>query len=78
MIDDAEYRRLQQVAKRKQMTISEWARHALRVAAAEEPTGSGDKKLAVIRAAARRAAPTADIEQMLAEIESGYVPKASR
>jgi hypothetical protein len=30
------------------------------------------RKLAAIRAAARHSFPTADIEQMLAEIESGY------
>jgi len=32
-----------------------------------------DRKVQAIRAAARHAFPTADVEQMLAEIEGGYL-----
>ena len=46
--------------------------HTLDLACRREPESGADKKLAVIRAAARSAYPSADIDQMLAEIESGY------
>ncbi len=54
------------------MTVAEWVRQALRAAYRKEPTGNPDKKLAVVRAAALNSYPTADIDQMLAEISSGY------
>jgi hypothetical protein len=37
-----------------------------------EPVGDSGKKLDIVRAAARHRYPTADIDQMIAEIESGY------
>ncbi len=67
--DVGEYRRL---ATRDGLTLSEWVRQKLRRAARDEPSGSVDRKLAAIRAAARHHFPTADIDQMLREIESGY------
>ena len=53
--------------------MSEWVRRALREARTESTTGDPARKLAVIRAAASHDFPTAELEQMLAEIESGYV-----
>ena len=72
LIDDAEYRRIQRIARRRGLTLSEWVRHALRAAYREEPLGDRDKKLAVVRAAAAHELPTADIDQMLAEITAGH------
>jgi hypothetical protein len=54
------------------MTTAEWVRQALRTAQRQTPGGDVKKRLQVVRAAARHAFPTADVEQMLAEIESGY------
>ncbi len=54
------------------MSIAEWVRQALAAARRGEPASGIDKKLAAIRAAARFDYPTADIDQMLAEIEEGY------
>ncbi len=68
-VEVGEYRRL---ATRDGLTLSEWVRQKLRLAAREAPSGSVDRKLAAIRAAARHDFPTADIDQMLREIESGY------
>ena len=68
-VEVGEYRRL---ATRDGLTLSEWVRRKLRVAARETPSGSVDRKLAAIRTAARHDFPTADIDQMLREIESGY------
>ena len=38
----------------------------------KEPLDGREKKLAAVRAAAQHAYPTADIDQMLDEISSGY------
>ncbi len=72
LLDDREYQRLQRIAKRHHMTLAEWVRQALRAAAREEPEGDPGKKLAVVREAATHGYPTADIGQMLQEIEAGY------
>jgi hypothetical protein len=53
------------------MTSSEWVRQALRKARRAEPVGDVNKKLAVVRRAVGYAYPTADADQMLAEIERG-------
>lgn len=53
--------------------MSEWVRQALRGACRSEPKMSAAKKMAAFRAAMRHSFPTADIDQMLAEIESGYL-----
>jgi len=72
LLDEAEYRRIQRVARRKGLTLAEWVRQALRVAFRDEPLGDRDKKLAAVRAAASFEFPTADIDRMLDEISLGY------
>jgi len=57
----------------KKLTVAEWVRQTLRDGYSQEPSGDRDKKLAVVRAAARYAFPAPDIEQMLNEIEGGYL-----
>ena len=74
-MQDREFRKFQGFAKRKGMTLAEWVRQTLRKAGDEEPTGSVEKKLSAVRAAARHSFPAPDIETMLSEIESGYGPK---
>jgi hypothetical protein len=59
------------------MSIAEWVREALAVARRQEPLGNLSQKLEAIRAASRHSFPTADIDTMLAEIESGYLGKRS-
>lgn len=54
------------------MTLSEWVRRKLRRARRAEPSERIDRKLAAIRAAVRHEFPTADIDRMLSQIESGY------
>jgi hypothetical protein len=72
LIDDAEYRRIQRVARRNGMTLAEWVRQALRTAFRNEPLGDRDKKLAAVRAATAFDFPTGDIDRMLDEISQGY------
>ena len=71
-MDEAELREYRRLAKREGLTLAEWVRQRLRRARREEPLTETSRKLAAIRAAAAHAFPTADIDQMLAEIESGY------
>jgi transposase-like protein len=73
LFEDDEFAEIRRVAKRHRMTVAEWVRQALRRARRDEPIADPRKKLAAVREAARGDYPTADIEQMLAEIESGYL-----
>ena len=73
IVDDSEYRDLQRVARRHKLTVSEWVRRAIRELALREPVQSPDRKLGMVREAARGSYPTADIEDMLKDIERGYL-----
>ena len=75
---DKELAEIQQSARRQQMTTAEWVRQALRAARRAKSSVAPRKKLEVIRAAARHAFPSPDIEQMLTEIERGYLGESSR
>jgi hypothetical protein len=72
LLDEAELRELRETARRHGVPVSEWVRRALREARRREPRGNIDAKLRAVRAAASHEGPTADIDQMLAEIERGY------
>jgi hypothetical protein len=72
ILQDPEYREIQRIARSRRMSIAEWVRQALQAAKREEPLGDVSKKLEALRAAAKLEFPTADIEQMLTEIEQGY------
>lgn len=78
LLEDDEFAEIREVAKRHRMTVAEWVRQALRRARRDEPAGAPEKKLAAIRAAATGAFPTADIDQMLGEIEGGYLQDHDR
>lgn len=73
--DDTEYRDLVRAARKSGLTMSQWVREALRAARRLEPERDAGKKLSAVREAARHSYATADIDQMLAEIESGYIGK---
>jgi hypothetical protein len=72
ILQDSEYREIQRAARLRHMSLAEWVRQALERARRREPLGDAGKKLQVIRAAIKHEFPTGDIDQMLAEIESGY------
>jgi hypothetical protein len=73
VLKDPEYREIQRAARSRNLTVSEWVRQALDLLRRSEASGSVEKKLAAIRAAAQvNAGPAVDIEQMLEEIEQGY------
>jgi len=72
LLEEKEWAEIQRAARVKRLTVAEWVRQALRTARRREPLRAAEKKLEVIRAAVRHSFPTGDIDQMLAEIESGY------
>lgn len=72
ILKDPEYREIQRVARSRHMSLAEWVRQALQFACRREPVGDTGRKLDIIRAGAKHAYPTADIDAMLAEIERGY------
>jgi len=72
LLRDPEYREIRQAAHARNMSVAEWVRQALSLVRRSEPSGGAGKKLEAVRAAARFEYPTADIDQMLAEIERGY------
>jgi hypothetical protein len=74
LLDDAELRTIQRLARRDKVTTAEWVRRRLREGAAASARGDTASKLAAIHAAYRKnLGPSPDIEQMLAEIEQGYL-----
>ena len=78
ILNETELVEIQRAARRERLTTAEWVRQALRAARRAVPRIEAKKKLEVVRAAARHAFPTADIDQMLREIEQGYAPDESR
>jgi len=73
LLEEPELREIQRLARRERMTVAEWVRQALRAARRETPRSEPSKRLQVIRAAARHSFPTADIDEMLGQIERGYL-----
>ncbi len=78
LLEETELREIQRSARRNRMTVAEWVRQALRVARRSEPRSDAGKKLQVVRAAAEHNFPTADIGEMLRQIERGYLDSPSQ
>lgn len=70
---EAEMKEIRRLAQRERIPVGEWVRRALRAARMREPVIDPQAKLKAIREAAKHSFPTADIDQMLAEIEQGYL-----
>jgi hypothetical protein len=63
---------IQRLAKRERLTLGEWVRRALREARASRPVIEPETKLKAVRRAVAYSFPTADVGEMLDEIERGY------
>lgn len=72
VMDQDELEAIRAAARVRGMTVSEYVRETLREARRKVASGDTERKLAAIRAADRHGYPTADIDQMLGEIERGY------
>jgi hypothetical protein len=75
LLDDIEYRELQRAARSRKMSITAWVRQALSIVRRRDSSCTVANKLEAIRVAARFEFPTAEIDAMWAEIESGYRAK---
>ncbi len=72
VMSETELDAVRAAARERGLTVSEWVRETLRDARRKVAGGDAERKLAAIRAADRHGYPTADIDQMLGEIERGY------
>jgi len=72
LLDEDELAEIQRLAKRRHQTTAAWVRDALRVARDTASRADTARKLEALETAYGYSFPTADIEQMLAEIERGY------
>ncbi len=72
LIPDSEMSDIQRLARRERLTVGEWVRRTLREARANRPVNDPETKLKAVRHSAKYSFPTADIEQMLSEIDRGY------
>jgi hypothetical protein len=77
ILDDDELKDIQRIASAKKMTVADWVRQVLRAARRGEPASEPGPKLQAIQVASRHSFPTADIDQMLKEIEKGHTPRRS-
>jgi hypothetical protein len=73
LLDEGEMREIRTLARRQHLTTAAWVRQALRAARRMEPGADAKKKLAIVRAAVGHSFPAPDIDQMLAEVERGYL-----
>ncbi|MEA2236718.1 MAG: hypothetical protein QOC81_1442 [Thermoanaerobaculia bacterium] len=67
ILDAGEIEDIRAIARRKRMTVADWVRAAM----AEELGVVRQRKLRALRAATAHSFPTADIEEMLAQIGKG-------
>ena len=72
LVPDREMLEIQRLARSERLTVGEWVRRTLRDARMRKPAVDSESKLKAVRRAAQFAFPTADIEDMLGEIERGY------
>ena len=72
LIPDREMSEIQRFAKREHLTVGDWVRRVLREARSSWPVSEPEAKLSAVRRAVQYSFPTADVEQMLNEIEQGY------
>ncbi len=72
LLPDSEMEEIRRIARRHRLTVGEWVRQVLRAAQSRQPAADPGVKLKAVRQAAECSFPTAEIGQMLAEIERGY------
>ena len=75
LLPDDEMADIQILAQREKLSVGEWVRRTLREARSRKSTGDPEAKLRAIRQAVEHPSPVpaVDIDQMLREIEQGYL-----
>jgi hypothetical protein len=76
LMDDDELKAIQRLARKERITTAEWVRRRLREGSVTLPDTA--TKLAAIHSAYRHTFPAPDIDQMIEEIERGYVGSGER
>ena len=71
VVSEEEMSSLRQAARRTGLTVSEWARRALRRARDEQAGPTAESRLRALERALACNHPTGDIDEMLADIERG-------
>jgi hypothetical protein len=72
LMDDEELAELQEIARQNRMTLSQWVRQILCEARLRQPRRDATSKRRAVRRAMEHHFPTADIDEMLSQIERGY------
>jgi hypothetical protein len=72
LLSDAEMDEIRRLARRERLSVGEWVRRTLREARSRRPVHEPQWKLKAVRKAAEYSFPTAEIDQVLDEIERGY------
>jgi hypothetical protein len=75
LLDESELRKIRQIARRKGMTVAEWVRQTLRFARSQEPANTSARKLKALDTALKHHFPSGNIENILDEIELGYLDR---
>lgn len=78
LLDEDEFAEFQEMARQNHMTLSEWVRQTLGEARIRQPRRSAATKRRAVRRAMEHDFPTADIDEMLAQIERGYWGEGTR
>jgi len=73
LLSEAEFEQLRVTARTNDVSVGEWVRQAIRRSFGEPLIRPKQAKLVAVREALAHYAPTADIDQMNAEIEEGYL-----
>ena len=73
LVSDREMEEFQRLAKQEHATLGEWVRRTLKEAGASKPVIGPEAKLQAVRSAVECDFPAPDIDQMLAEVERGYL-----
>ena len=73
LFEDDELAEIQRLARSRRQTTAAWVRDALRSARREAVYPDPEPKLRAVREAMTRAYPIGDVEQVLVEIERGYL-----
>jgi hypothetical protein len=71
VLTEHEFESSRAAAEERNLTISEWACEVLREAARGTAAGDSNKRIEAIRRATHYSFPAPDMDQMLAELESG-------
>lgn len=73
LLEESEMEEVRQAARRRGLTVAAWVRAALREARQEQVDQHLGRRLQLLRRAAALRHPIADIGQINAEIERGYL-----